>query len=412
MDTKNQTNTSINTKEELENFICKNWDEVNSYIESLKKDLPIPFYSSVDVRESKFKYAPVDHNMFPAGFNNLCAPDLRDASKVTSETLKKINPTAKVIGIFPESHTKNLMYLDHLTTLGRLVEEAGYKVRFLSFDATLFQNGEDCLGLVSNNGTALTICKASVENGEMFVNGEKMDMIICNNDQSNPWPVDWNEVKTIMSPTPKIGWFRRQKNTHFGYYKKVADEFCAHFNINPDLIQAKFKGVEDVDFENKNGLEKLGTAVDELIGELKPGSKVFVKASQGTYGMGISVVASGEEIINMNRKTRNKMDVGKNSIKFTSLLVQEGVETIIKYDDMPAEITIYMIDGNSIGGFMRINGEKDDLGNLNSRGMVFRKLCMGDVVESAEDHTTKEAMYSVIARLSTIASAYEIKEVL
>jgi glutamate--cysteine ligase len=116
----------------------------------------------------------------------------------------------------------------------------------------------------------------------------------------------------------------------------------------------------------------------------------------------------------MNRKTRNKMDVGKNKIKFTSLLVQEGVETIIKYDEMPAEITVYLIDGQSIGGFMRINGEKDSLGNLNSRGMVFRKLCMCDVAQGLEaaDHKTKEAMYSLIARLSTIAAAYEIKDVI
>ena len=402
----------INTKEELENFILKNWDEVNNYIEAKKSDLPIPFYSSVDVRESKTKYAPVDHNMFPAGFNNLCSADFKEASKVAGETLKKLSPNAKMIGIFPESHTKNLMYLDHLATLGKIIEDAGYQVRLLSFDHTLFPEGADCLGLTSNSGAEVIICKALVKDGEVYRNADKMDMIICNNDQSNPWPIDWAEVKTVISPTPKIGWFRRQKNIHFGYYNKVANDFCAHFKINPDLIQAKFKAVEDVDFENKSGLEKLGTAVDELISELKPGSKVFVKASQGTYGMGISVVASGEEIINMNRKTRNKMDVGKNSIKFTSLPVQEGVETIIKYDDMPAEITIYLIDGRSIGGFMRVNGEKDDLGNLNSRGMVFRKLCMGDVVDSAEDHTTKEAMYSVIARLATIASAYEIKEVL
>jgi glutamate--cysteine ligase len=402
----------INSKEELETFICRNWDDVNAYIENLKKDLPIPFYSSVDVRESKFKYAPVDHNMYPAGFNNLCAADLRDAIKVTSDRLKRINPDAKMIGIFPESNTKNLMYLDHLSTLGKLIEDAGYTVRFLSFDPTLFGEGQDCLALTSHSGFHVTICKATIEEGELIVNGQKMDQIICNNDQSNPWPIEWSDIKTPISPTPKIGWFRRQKNTHFAYYKKVADEFCAHFGINPDLIQAKFKGVEDVDFEQKSGLEKLGSAVDEVINQLKPGSKVFVKASQGTYGMGISVVSSGEEIINMNRKTRNKMDIGKNSIKFTSLLVQEGVETIIKYDDMPAEITIYLIDGESIGGFMRVNGEKDDLGNLNSRGMVFRKLCMGDVVNSPEDHTTKEAMYSVVARLATIASAYEIKEVL
>lgn len=402
----------IQTKEQLESFICRSWDEVNNYIEEKKKNLPIPFYSSVDVRESKFKYAPVDHNMYPAGFNNLCTADFRDSSIVAGETLRKINPSAKFIGIFPESHTKNLMYLDHLVTLGKVIEEAGYQVRFLSFDSALFPNNEDCLGLISNNGSPLTICRASIKGGKIFVNDEEMDIIVCNNDQSNPWAIDWESVTTLIVPTPKIGWFKRQKNNHFTYYKKVADEFCQHFNINPDLIQAKFKAVDHVDFENKSGLEALGAAVDELIAELKPNSKVFVKASQGTYGMGISVVSSGEEIINMNRKTRNKMDVGKNSIKFTSLLVQEGVETIIKYDDMPAEITIYLIDGRSIGGFMRVNGEKDELGNLNSRGMVFRKLCMGDVVDSAQDHTAKEAVYSVIARLATIASAYEIKEVL
>jgi glutamate--cysteine ligase len=402
----------VNTKEQLEDFICTNWNEVNTYIEEKKKNLPIPFYSSVDIRESKTKYAPVDHNMYPAGFNNLCAVDFKDASLVSGDTIRKLNPKAKLIGIMPESHTKNLMYLDHLVTLGKMIEDAGFKVRFLSFDSNLFPENEDCLALLSNSGASLTICRASIKNKKLHVGPEEVDLAICNNDQSNPWPIDWKEISTVITPTPKIGWFRRQKNIHFAYYKKVADEFCSHFKINPDLIQAKFVGVEDVDFENKSGLEKLGAAVDGIISELKPGSKVFVKASQGTYGMGISVVASGEEIINMNRKTRNKMDVGKNSIKFTSLLVQEGVETIIKYDDMPAEITIYLIDGKSIGGFMRVNGEKDDLGNLNSRGMVFRKLCMGDVVKEASDHKTKEAMYSLIARLATIASAYEIQEVL
>jgi glutamate--cysteine ligase len=94
------------------------------------------------------------------------------------------------------------------------------------------------------------------------------------------------------------------------------------------------------------------------------------------------------------------------------LLVQEGVETILKYDEMPAEITVYLVDGNCIGGFMRVNGEKDSLGNLNSRGMVFKKLCMCDVKDRARDHTAKEAMYSLISRLATIAASYEIKEVI
>jgi glutamate--cysteine ligase len=402
----------INNKDQLDKFVCENWDKINAYIAKIQIGLPIPFYSSVDIRESKDKYAPVDHNMYPAGFNNLCNVDLRGATNLVRETLKKMNPEARNVAIIPESHTKNLMYLDHLATLSKLTEEAGYKTYFVSFDAALFPNNDDFIELTSASGTPIKMIRGQIKNGTICALGEKIDMAINNNDQSNPWPIDWKEIKTPIEPTPLIGWFRRQKNIHFSYYKKVADEFATHFEMNPDLIQAQFRAVEDVDFETKHGLEKLGNAVDDIISKLSPESKVFVKASQGTYGMGISVVSSGEEIINMNRKTRNKMDVGKNSIKFTSLLVQEGVETIIKYDDKPAEITVYLIDGKSMGGFMRINGEKDSLGNLNSRGMVFRKLCMSDLEGSVEDHKSKDAIYSIIARLATVASAYEIKEVL
>lgn len=402
----------VTTKEELEKFVLDNWKSINEYVDKLKMSLPIPFYSSVDIRESKNKYAPVDHNMFPAGFNNLCSQDLEEAIPVVHEAIKKIDINTKVVGIFPESHTKNLMYLDHLGTLAKLLNSAGYEVMFLSFDSNLFPQNEEFIDLLSNAGMNLKIYRASIKAGSICCLPKKIDVAICNNDQSNPLPIDWRELKTPFVPTPLIGWFKRQKNTHFAYYKKVADEFCNHFGIDPGLIQARFQAVDDVDFESKSGLDKLGQSVNELLAELPKDSKVFVKASQGTYGMGISVVSNGEEIINMNRKTRNKMDIGKNSIKFTSLLVQEGVETIIKYDDMPAEITVYLIDGKSIGGFMRVNGEKDSLGNLNSRGAVFRKLCMCDVKDKAKDHTMKEAMYSLLARLATIASAYEIEEVL
>lgn len=402
----------INTKEQLEKFVCENWNRINDYIGKIQEGLPIPFYSSVDIRESREKYAPVDHNMFPAGFNNLCNIDLKSAVGLVHDTLKKLTPVSRTIGIIPESHTKNLMYLDHLATLANLTEEAGYRTYFVSFDSDLFPNNEDSIDLTSASGSPIKIIRGQIKNGEILALDQKIDVAINNNDQSNPWPIEWREIKTPVVPTPLIGWFRRNKNTHFAHYKKVAEEFAGFFEINPDLIQAKFMAVDDVDFETKHGLEKLSHAVDDLIASLPPGAKVFVKGAQGTYGMGISVVSSGEEILNMNRKTRNKMDVGKNKIKFTSLLVQEGVETIIQYDNHPAEITVYLVDGKSMGGFMRINPEKDSLGNLNSRGMVFRKLCMCDLKNTVEDYKSKDAIYSIIARLATVAAAYEIKEVL
>jgi glutamate--cysteine ligase len=400
----------INTKEELEQFACHNWNEINAYIDDQMKDLPHPLYSSVDIREGKNKVAPVDHNIYPAGFNNLCALDLDASIPLFKKAIADLNSDAQEIAIIPESNTKNKFYLDHLAMLGKTLRDTGFNVHIISFDHALFTDG-DYLDLVSHSGFDIRIENAEMKDGVLYSAGQKIDLAILNNDQSNPLPVEWNGIKTPIHPTPLIGWFKRQKITHFEYYKRVADEFCEKFSIEPSLIQASFRKVEDVDFSSKQGLETLASEVDELLKELPEGSKAFVKASQGTYGMGISVVSSGEEIINLNRKARNKMDVGKNKIKFTTLLVQEGVETILKYDDSPAEVAIYLVDGQSVGGFMRTNTDKDSNSNLNSRGMVFRKFCISEIRQD-QDHKVKEALYSVVARLATLASSYEIKEVL
>lgn len=405
----------IQTKEALDSFISQNWNDINQYIDEKMSKLTVPFYSSIDIRESRTKYAPVDNNIYPAGFNNLCLLDLDASAKAIKEALKSFGDNVQKVGIIPESHTKNTFYLDHLAMLGKAVRDAGFDVVFLGLDQNLFSSPEQTeLNLVSHSGFDVSLYRTNVLDGRFQVLGnelESVDVAILNNDQSTPLDVNWSELKTPVIPTPKIGWFRRQKPTHFQFYNQVVQEFCQHFNIDSNLIQAKFRSVPEVDFMNKDGLEKLSTAVDELLGELPAESHVFVKAGQGTYGMGISVVQSGKEIIEMNRKMRNKMDIGKNKIKFTTALIQESVETILKYDEMPAEVTIYQINGKSVGGFMRANSEKDSHSNLNSRGMVFKKFCISEIRQN-QDHKAKEATYSIIARLSTLASAYEIEEVI
>lgn len=401
----------ISNKAQLENFVVKNWDQINLYFDEKFADKPTPFYTSIDIRESKNKVAPVDNNIYPAGFNNLCALDLDASMKVIKKTIEKMKPGAQKICIIPESHTKNLFYLDHLAILGKTVRDAGFEVVFATPDQALFEQNAE-LNLLSQSQYDVCIKKLSVSaEQEILVDGVVQDLAILNNDQSTPLSLDWRALNTPVVPSPNIGWTVRQKTRHFTHYKMVADEFAKHFDIDPDLIQARFDHIEGVDFSSREGLEAIGESVDKMVSDLGEGTKVFVKASQGTYGMGISVVSSGEEIINMNKKVRNKMNVGKNSIKFTSVLVQEGVETILKYDEMPAEVTIYLVDGKSIGGFMRANSERDSSSNLNSKGMVFRKFCISEIRQN-HDHASKEALYTVLARLSTLASCYELIDVL
>ncbi len=406
----------VNTKAELEQFICHNWNEVNTWIDTAQASVPQPLTSSVDVRESKTKFAPVDHNMYSAGWNNICSKDLLHCSDRFREAFNLVKPNIKKVGLLPESHTKNKYYLDNLYTLKDTIETAETEVTIFSPDENLFSETEGhFIDLESFSGHKLRIYKAKVMDGEFFCTDPQVkfefEMIVLNNDQSVPLQVDWNSIKTPISPSPHVGWFRRQKIHHFTHYKMVANKFATQFGINPDLIQAQFSHVDNVDFNTKEGLDEIADKVDSVLKTLPEGSSVFVKASQGTYGMGISVVSSGEEIRSMNRKVRNKMDVGKNNLKFTSVLIQEGVETILKYDEAPAEVTIYLINGKSSGGFMRTNPLKGTQANLNSQGMVYRKFCISEVKEKC-DHQIKEAVYSVIARLSVLAAANEMKELM
>lgn len=406
----------INTKEELEDFCCHHWNTINDWIDKAQGELPQPLTSSVDIRESKTKFAPVDHNMYPAGFNNLCSKDLLNCSEHFKSCFEKLKPGIKRVGLLPESHTKNKFYLDHLYKLKSTIEMSGVEVIIFSPDPHLFEShGINFIELESFSGYRLIIHRAEIKNNVFSSSDPSIkfdfDIIILNNDQSVPLQVDWISLQTPVLPSPEVGWFKRQKILHFKHYRETADKFCERFKINPNLIQAQFTSVELVDFSSKEGLDIIGLEVDKLLRTLPEDSSVFVKASQGTYGMGITVVTSGDEIISMNRKIRNKMDIGKGNLKFTSVLIQEGIETILKYDDAPAEVTIYLVNGKSSGGFMRTNPLKGTQANLNAQGMVYQKLCLSDIKQDS-DHKIKEAVYSIIARLSVLASSYEMRDLM
>ena len=59
------------TNEELHSSIIKNHMKIEAWFRNQWIKYPAPFYTSIDIRNSGYKIAPVDTNLFPAGFNNL-----------------------------------------------------------------------------------------------------------------------------------------------------------------------------------------------------------------------------------------------------------------------------------------------------------------------------------------------------
>ncbi|HEX7402669.1 MAG TPA: glutamate--cysteine ligase, partial [Usitatibacter sp.] len=57
--------------QELERTVLGERPEIERWFRTQWLEHDVPFYASVDLRNSGFKLAPVDTNLFPGGFNNL-----------------------------------------------------------------------------------------------------------------------------------------------------------------------------------------------------------------------------------------------------------------------------------------------------------------------------------------------------
>ncbi len=69
----------------------------------------------MDLRNSGFKLAPVDTNLYPGGFNNLSAAFMPLAVQAATAAIARICPEAKNLLLVPENHTRNKWYLENLS---------------------------------------------------------------------------------------------------------------------------------------------------------------------------------------------------------------------------------------------------------------------------------------------------------
>lgn len=112
--------------ENIERHILEHQDEIEIWLRQQFYKSPAPFYASVDLRNAGFKLAPVDTNLFPAGFNNLNSASKPLCIQAFQIALERFFPNAKGIVIIPESHTRNLKYLDNVVTIQEYITLAGY----------------------------------------------------------------------------------------------------------------------------------------------------------------------------------------------------------------------------------------------------------------------------------------------
>jgi len=414
--------TAINSEFlKLENLIIRNSCEIEQWFRSKWLDQEAPFYASVDLRNSGFKISPVDTNLFPAGFNNLNPQFEPLAIQATTIAIEKICPEAAKIIIIPENHSRNIFYFKNLLSLTEILKNAGLEVEIGNLDPS-FQKTE-----YEIDGHNIIVYPLQKENHRVFIKKNEHKFIPCsillNNDLSSGDPEFLKDITQTIIPHTSAGWFNRRKSNHFKFYNQVAKEFTDFLNIDEWLINPYFDTHEDMDINNENDLKIITEKSEFLLRKIKDKYTKYginhqpylvIKADAGTYGMGIITIQDPSEIMQLNRKKRNKMSTIKDGQKVTKVIIQEGIHSEEILNEAVSEPVVYTIDHYVIGGFYRVHTSKDKNENLNSPGMEFfptpfeQSCLMPDQGRDCNDPPNRFYVYGVIARLALLAAAREI----
>ncbi|MDA0902361.1 MAG: glutamate--cysteine ligase [Proteobacteria bacterium] len=401
----------------LTDRINSNGSAIEEWFRNEFSKSPALFYNSVDLRCSGFKIAPIDTNCFPAGFNSLSDASKKKAKEVIDQFFNSSYPQARKILVIPESHTRNIKYLENILALSEIIACDGKREVIIG---SLIADIEDIADLDIDGDRKVRIHKISNFQGQIRTNsGFVPDLIINNNDFTNqPEEMLYNVAQDII-PSHSLGWFQRRKSIHFSIYDQIVAEFGALFNIDPWLISAIDDDCDDVNFKERKGVDCLAKHVDEVTAQIREKYNqysvknadpyCYIKADNGTYGIAMMTARSGEEVYAINKKERNKMNMLKGNVINSRIIIQEGIPTIDRVKNTHAEPMIYLINGQVVGNLFRINDKRDHHISLNAAGMSFHditNLADSDLHLSLKREEMVK-IYSLIARLAALAAARE-----
>jgi len=404
---------------DLERLVLDRRPDIEHWFRNQWLEHEVPIYTSVDLRNSGFKLAPVDTNLFPGGFNNLNPEFLPLCVHAAMSAVQKICPDSRRFLLVPENHTRNLHYLQNVAVLKRILEGAGLTVRI----GSLLPELAAPMDVQTAAGETLRLEPIQRKANRVGLEGFDPCAVLLNNDLSGGIPALLAGIEQVVVPALVAGWVTRRKSQHFHAYDRVAEDFGRLVGLDPWFINPVFSQCGKVNFAEKEGEECLAANVEFVLNEIREkyaqhgiteAPFAIVKADAGTYGMGIMTVKSVDDVRNLNRKTRNKMSVTKEGQPVHEVIIQEGVYTFESVDGAVAEPVVYMIDQFVVGGFYRVHTARGIDENLNSPGahyapLAFETDCQSPDCADPSAPPNRFYTYGVVARLAMLAAAFEVE---
>jgi glutamate--cysteine ligase len=406
---------------ELEKHFLDNATAIERWMRTQWQEHLPPFYGSTDLRNSGFKLAPVDLNLFPGGFNNLNDAFMPLCVQAAQAAIERICVGATAILLIPENHTRNQFYLQNVAKLVSILRLTGLEVRLGSLLPEI--TAPTVVELA--NGSSLTLEPLERHGRRLGLKNFDPCAVLLNNDLSAGVPAVLQDLHDQwVIPPVHAGWHSRRKSNHAAAYDRVTKAFGTAIGIDPWRINPAWNTCSGLDFHARTGEQELADKVAAMLDSIRAKYKeyevtdepfVIVKADAGTYGMGVMTVKDAAELIGLNRKQRNKMSVVKEGLEVHDVIIQEGVHTFETVNNAVAEPVVYMMDHYVVGGFYRVHTQRGRDENLNAPGMHFEPLAfeapcsLPDCNQGPDAPPNRFYAYGVVARLALLAASVEIE---
>jgi glutamate--cysteine ligase len=407
--------------DEINEKITERSAEIQSWIEQHSNKVLVPLYTSVDLRVSKYKIAPVDTNVFPAGFNNLSEYCRIRTANLFKQYFSTKYPKASKILIVPELNTRNPYYWENIHVIQSMLENVGFSVK-IGIVSEEFHLDQAEFRAIS--GKRLTAYRVMSEGHKAMIPNYVPDIILINNDFSSRCPKTLRDILQPVEPPIEIGWHTRKKNIHFEFYNRLVYELAQILGLDPWVFTIETVLQEGIDFDEPQDRERVATKVDTMKKELTAEYRerridqdpfFFVKSNSGTYGMAVINVSNGDDLRTLNAEGRKRMKVTKGGKPVRDVVIQEGIPTsFVVESKFVGETVLYLVAAKMAGAFIRLNKTKNEFENLNTKGMEFISLPLvknGENIKQ-ERECLLPPVYQVIGSTASIAAAYEIQKII
>src|SRR3569833_3939365 len=199
----------------IEQHLLERQAAIEAWLRRQWLETPAPFYCSVDLRNAGFKLAPVDTNLFPAGFNILNPAFMPLCIQAVQSAIERVCPAAAKLLLIPENHTRNLFYMESGATLADIIRKAGFEVRI----GSLLEEIREPTDIHLPSGRRVRLEPLVRDGRSLGVAGYTPFMIRRGGGGAAGRPAGRGGRGRPGGPPRARGWSDRLKSDHFTHYR-------------------------------------------------------------------------------------------------------------------------------------------------------------------------------------------------